>query len=446
MANDNWWFKFDWEEWRGDTDLGRCSLESQGFWIRCICAMHAAEVAELAGTPHELARLIGCFPDELMRCLLELKKNNAADVIIGNGFVSVVSRRRQRELKAKEYNRLQVQAHRQKVKCNDDVKVQSKSKSKSKKKEEEEVREAQASPLPLPQDPTDPLEHHPLISGITGSLDDFDGEVRNKRSVWTVTTQPFSDWTKTSHLVRVQEGETSDDMKHIVFPDCPSCEDLFGRLTSALCDEHEADLMSRIGRIGSHLAQERASDFVPIVRNLVSDSWQRNSGYSRLCNLLSANGHNSQNHKKVRDLLTSFSYSSFVQILSDISDRRDGLLWFVLYASMTGNNISLDGLDARLLDKIPHCKIDKFSCSYCQVYTVITSETSHFATFPPKLIEPCILAGSREGDIVLDPFNGSGTSGLVALRHRRRYLGIELNPEYIELSEKRLSEIQVNLF
>lgn len=82
------------------------------------------------------------------------------------------------------------------------------------------------------------------------------------------------------------------------------------------------------------------------------------------------------------------------------------------------------------------------------VWTVTTQPYSeaHFATFPPKLIEPCILAGSREGDIVLDPFNGSGTTGMVALQHRRRYLGIELNPEYIALSEKRLSEIQVKLF
>jgi len=82
------------------------------------------------------------------------------------------------------------------------------------------------------------------------------------------------------------------------------------------------------------------------------------------------------------------------------------------------------------------------------VWTVTTQPYSeaHFATFPPKLIEPCILAGSREGDIVLDPFNGSGTSGMVALQHRRRYLGIELNLDYIALSEKRLSEIQVKLF
>lgn len=71
---------------------------------------------------------------------------------------------------------------------------------------------------------------------------------------------------------------------------------------------------------------------------------------------------------------------------------------------------------------------------------------AHFATFPEKLIEPCILAGSAIGDTVLDPFNGAGTTGLVSLKHKRNYIGIELNPEYIEIAEKRLSEVQVNLF
>jgi DNA modification methylase len=71
---------------------------------------------------------------------------------------------------------------------------------------------------------------------------------------------------------------------------------------------------------------------------------------------------------------------------------------------------------------------------------------SHFATFPPKLIEPLILAGSREGDTVLDPFSGAATTGLVALRHRRKYLGIELNASYIEISERRLRDLQVRLF
>jgi DNA modification methylase len=81
------------------------------------------------------------------------------------------------------------------------------------------------------------------------------------------------------------------------------------------------------------------------------------------------------------------------------------------------------------------------------VWTVATHPYSeaHFATFPPKLIEPCILAGSRPGDTVLDPFNGAGTTGLVSLSHNRNYVGIELNHEYIELTHKRLAEVQPNM-
>ncbi len=74
------------------------------------------------------------------------------------------------------------------------------------------------------------------------------------------------------------------------------------------------------------------------------------------------------------------------------------------------------------------------------VWTVATKPfpQAHFATFPPELIEPCILAGSRPGDLVLDPFSGAGTTGLVALRHSRNYEGIELNPEYVLMSRERI--------
>ena len=64
---------------------------------------------------------------------------------------------------------------------------------------------------------------------------------------------------------------------------------------------------------------------------------------------------------------------------------------------------------------------------------------AHFATFPPQLIQPCIQLGSREGDLILDPFIGSGTTGYVALDLDRRFLGIELNPEYIQIVENRLN-------
>jgi site-specific DNA-methyltransferase (cytosine-N4-specific) len=65
---------------------------------------------------------------------------------------------------------------------------------------------------------------------------------------------------------------------------------------------------------------------------------------------------------------------------------------------------------------------------------------AHFATFPTKLIEPCILAGSKVGDFVIDPFWGSGTTGLVAALNGRNFIGIELKPEYIEIARRRLGE------
>jgi site-specific DNA-methyltransferase (adenine-specific) len=74
------------------------------------------------------------------------------------------------------------------------------------------------------------------------------------------------------------------------------------------------------------------------------------------------------------------------------------------------------------------------------VWTVNTKpyKGAHFATFPPALIEPCVLAGSRKGGVVLDPFNGSGTTGEVAILNGRRYVGIELNAKYIKLAETRI--------
>ncbi len=74
------------------------------------------------------------------------------------------------------------------------------------------------------------------------------------------------------------------------------------------------------------------------------------------------------------------------------------------------------------------------------VWTVATApyKEAHFATFPPKLIEPCILAGCPENGTVLDPFAGSGTTGVVAIRHKRDFIGIELNPDYITMANNRL--------
>lgn len=74
------------------------------------------------------------------------------------------------------------------------------------------------------------------------------------------------------------------------------------------------------------------------------------------------------------------------------------------------------------------------------VWTVATQPFSeaHFATFPSALVEPCILAGSPRGGVILDPFGGAGTTGLVAERLQRDSILIELNPEYAAMAERRI--------
>lgn len=95
----------------------------------------------------------------------------------------------------------------------------------------------------------------------------------------------------------------------------------------------------------------------------------------------------------------------------------------------------------------PHSGLEK---SYTManrrsVWTVTTKpyKGAHFATFPPDLIEPCILAGAPVGGIVLDPFMGSGTTAAVAIKHKRKYLGCELNPEYKPLQDERIKQAEM---
>lgn len=75
-----------------------------------------------------------------------------------------------------------------------------------------------------------------------------------------------------------------------------------------------------------------------------------------------------------------------------------------------------------------------------------TVKEAHFAVFPKELIEPCILAGCPEDGWVLDPFNGSGTTGIVATQNKRNYIGVDLNPEYIEITKRRVEKECMNVF
>ena len=107
------------------------------------------------------------------------------------------------------------------------------------------------------------------------------------------------------------------------------------------------------------------------------------------------------------------------------------------YGAGNGGNSGLDALAARMRAG------EVTTRNRRSVWTVTTKpfKGAHFATYPPDLIEPCILAGSRPGGIVLDPFGGSGTTALVSRQHGRRAVYVELNPEYIEIARARLTEV-----
>ena len=76
------------------------------------------------------------------------------------------------------------------------------------------------------------------------------------------------------------------------------------------------------------------------------------------------------------------------------------------------------------------------------VWTIPTSnyQGAHFAVFPTKLPELCIKAGTKEGDVVLDPFMGSGTTAYVAQKLSRKWIGIELNPNYVKIIKERVAQ------
>jgi DNA modification methylase len=97
----------------------------------------------------------------------------------------------------------------------------------------------------------------------------------------------------------------------------------------------------------------------------------------------------------------------------------------------------------------PHSGLEKSyeMANKRSVWTVTTKpfHGAHFAVFPPDLIEPCVLAGSRPKDIVLDPFMGSGTTAAVAQRLNRLYLGCELNTDYEALQKERLKQPSLEL-
>ena len=136
-----------------------------------------------------------------------------------------------------------------------------------------------------------------------------------------------------------------------------------------------------------------------------------------------------------------FDYKAIREPLKEVSKERykRGRSDHTKYA---GQKIQHKGIDTAcdnflFLDQEYRRKRDVW-----EVSTNNYKADEHFAMYPEKLIEPCILAGSEKGGVVLDPFFGSGTTGAVAKRFGRSYIGIDLNPKFCEIARQRIEKVK----
>lgn len=135
-----------------------------------------------------------------------------------------------------------------------------------------------------------------------------------------------------------------------------------------------------------------------------------------------------------------FNYDAIKEPVKEVSLKRAQYGWHGKGIDNTGNYAGLGQLeDGEMLGRMVH----EDGRHKRDVWHINTNSYSgaHFATYPEELVLPCILAGSNEGDIVLDVFNGAATTGIVAIKNNRKYIGIELNPKYVKLSEERFNSV-----
>lgn len=219
---------------------------------------------------------------------------------------------------------------------------------------------------------------------------------RNRRSVWTIATQPFSGWTRTDHWVRVALDAVSDGTRRIASPDCL----VHGRL-DRLDGERAGDTASRSQHNDAHHEREqgigRASSstcHVPSSQESSSDSPDQTCGQP-------AKRHSRQTRKTDLAPSTSSSCTASAQNASGIADIPESPGFSGSVERTPWSNTWPDELDDHLWEQTPYHTVSSSSlpisleCT-CTFYHKVTKETSHFATFPPRLAETCILAGTSE--------------------------------------------------
>lgn len=316
---------------------------------------------------------------------------------------------------------------------------------------------------------------------------------RNRRTVWTIPTKPF-----TGAFIGC-DYVGSDGKPYKVSPDCPIHSHLLGsqKICNALYGGSLASSQNRTLGTDSDPSQGSSCEVSPTTALENPSSLQstkdclqesncdgqtpRNSGDCKKSNAhsepisgvqtpahtkhiigrrvdqvenldfenlgcaLIANEHNIGTHRKGLDPETNPSYNS-CEGIPGRTERIEVLLSCSGPDPYNGESKTSEdcassemGFDPSSYNLCHNADIQRSSSHHictCKVYKV-----DHFAVMPEALVEPCILAGCPEGGTVLDPFFGAGTVGAVARKLGRHYVGIELNPEYIEIAQARIAAI-----
>ena len=264
-------------------------------------------------------------------------------------------------------------------------------------------------------------------------------ESRNKRSVWKIATQPNS--LETSRRVRVEVDGPCDGSQRTTSQDCPLHGDHPVLVSSALCGVREDDSSIHSEHNASNRAPEQPTGFSPIGQSHAPGSSLQNSGSIPLECSGVAIGHSRRKSKTARAPETNRPYMPSSRTFGDTGDSPERLSTCGSVERTPESNSAVGcAQDGPGLDPSGRIQTDNAGKCTCKHYITKTEKIMHFATFPEALVEPCIKAGCPLGGVVLDPFCGSGTTGLVAKRLACAFVGIELNPAYIKLAEKRMDQ------
>jgi len=270
---------------------------------------------------------------------------------------------------------------------------------------------------------------------------------RNRRSVWTVATKPFSG-PRTVRQVRVAPDADVDGMKRTTSPDCPVHVGRAAQSRSARRDGRAASQQNHSPRSGDDHAPS-----LPLFAPVHGETHGRSastSGSLPASRAPSATPHSTGSRRTDREPGTTLPCTPSAQSLRRTGDTSEAPASTEQHHGNGDRKTSGGGSSGapesrsvrRSVDtsvELVSEPLDLSSCT-CLCYTEEIEGVDHFAVFPPALIKPCILAGCPEGGIVLDPFFGSGTTGMVAESLGRSWFGIELNPEYEPLIKQRTAQ------